>query len=439
MSASQDHAGGRDADQPVVAGRIVDYRPRFVDAELADRLRATGAVLVEGPRGCGKTQTSLRAARSAVRLDRDRAARAIGELDPALLLVGEHPRLIDEWQLVPDVWNEVRGDVDDHPGEPGRYILAGSSVPADDATRHTGSLRFTRLRMRPMALAESGHSSAAVSMRSLFEGQPPHAPDPGLDLHDIVARIVIGGWPALTRLDPAAALTATQGYLDETRRVDLARLDGPRRDPENVARVLRSLGRNLATEASARSIARDIGGAEGPIDYHTVLDYLAALARLFIIEDLPAWAPALRSRARLRSAPKHHFVDPSLAAAAIDAGPERLLRDPGTLGYLFESLVVRDLRVYAQTIGASVFHLRQSTGAEVDAIVQRRDGTWAGIEVKLGQGDIDAGAHQLRAAVDSVDQARHGPPAFLAVITGWGYAYQRPDGVLVVPIGALTA
>lgn len=438
MSASSGDPAGR-GPEPLLAGRIIDYRPRFADLELADRLRATGAVLVEGARGCGKTQTSLRAARSAVRLDRDRAARAMGALDPGLLLVGEHPRLIDEWQLVPDVWNEVRADVDDHPGEPGRFILAGSSVPADDATRHTGSLRFTRLRMRPMSLAESGHSSATVSLQALFEGQAPHAPDPGLDLRDIVERITIGGWPALVRLDPAAALTATQGYLDETRRVDLARLEGPRRDPENVARVLRSLARNVATEASARSIARDIGGVEGPIDYHTVLEYLAALARLFIIEDLPAWAPALRSSTQLRSAPKHHFVDPSLAAAAIDAGPERLLRDPNTLGYLFESLVIRDLRVYGQAAGASVFHLRDSSGAEVDAIVQRRDGTWAGIEVKLGQGDIDAGARQLRAVADRVDQTRHGPPAFLAVITGWGYAYRRADDVLVVPIGTLTA
>lgn len=420
-------------------GRIHDYIPRLADAELASRLRATGAVLVEGPRGCGKTQTALQAAKSAVRLDRDRSARRAGELDPALLLDGERPRLIDEWQLVKDVWNEIRGDVDDHPEETGRYILAGSAVPADDETRHTGSLRITRLRMRPMSLAESGHSSGAVSLAALFAGGEVAATDPGLDIRDIIERIVIGGWPALLRRDPADAIIATQGYLDETCRVDLGRLEGPRHDPESVARVLRSLARNTATEVSANTIAADVGGAEASIDYHTVIDYIKALTRLFIVEDLPAWSPALRSRGVLRSSVTRHFVDPSLAAAALGAGVERLLGDPETLGFLFESLVIRDLRIYAQAIGAMVSHYREAKGVEADAILVMRDGRWAALEVKLGQSEIDKGAGSLLRVVDHVDPGLHGKPSFVAVVTGWGYAYRRSDGVFVIPIGALAS
>jgi hypothetical protein len=420
-------------------GRIPDYIPRLADAELASRLRATGAVLVEGPRGCGKTQTALQAAKSAVRLDRDLTARRAGELNPNLLLVGKRPRLIDEWQLVKDVWNEVRGDVDDHPEETGRYILAGSAVPADDATRHTGSLRITRLRMRPMSLHESGHSSGAVSLAALFAGGEASAADSGLRLHDIVERIVIGGWPALLRRDPADAVVATRGYLDETCRVDLGRLEGPSHDPENVARVLRSLARNTATEVSARTIAADVGGSEASIDYHTVIDYIKALTRLFIVEDLPAWSPKLRSRGTLRSSATRHFVDPSLAAAALGAGVEPLLGDPETLGFLFESLVIRDLRIYAQAVDATVSHYREAGGVEADAILEMRDGRWAAVEVKLGLSDIDKGAASLLRVVDHVDLGRHGKPSFVAVITGWGYAYRRSDGVFVIPIGALAA
>lgn len=420
-------------------GGVSDYIPRLVDAELSARLRATGAVLIEGPRGCGKTETGLRAARSVVRLDRDEAARAAGLLDPALLLEGELPRLIDEWQLVPRVWNHVRSDVDDHPADPGRFILAGSVVPIDDATRHSGSLRFTRLRMRPMSLSESGHSNGAVSLRAWWDGEPPRAGDPGLKIHGLAERIAVGGWPALVHRSVEESLVALRGYLDETRRADLARVDGVRRDPVNVERVLRSLARNVATAASARSIAADVGGADGPIDYHTVIDYASALTRLFVIEDLPAWSPSIRSRSVLRVAPTRHFVDPSLAVAALGLNPERLLRDVETMGLLFESLVVRDLRIYTQSMDADVFHYRESGGLEADAIVQQRDGSWGAFEVKLGPGAVDAAAASLLRVAQRIDTARHGAPACLGVITGWGYAYRRPDGVDVVPIGALTA
>jgi len=421
----------RDSERPVA------YRPRVVDAELAARLGATGAVLIEGPRGCGKTETARHVARSEVRLDVDDDARAAGLVAPAVLLAGDRPRLIDEWQLVPAVWNHVRREVDDHPGQTGQFILTGSAVPVDDATRHSGGLRFTRLRMRPMTLAETGHSTGDVSLGALLAGEEPRARDPGLTIADLAERIAVGGWPGLLERTPDQALVALRGYLDETRRVDLARLDGARRDPENVARVLRSLARNTATAASARSIAADVGGSEGPIDHHTVLDYIAALTRLFVVEDLPAWSPALRSRSILRTSVTRHFVDPSLAVAALDASPQRLVRDVETLGLLFESLVVRDLRTHAQALDATVFHYRDNNGLEADAVVQRRDGSWAAFEVKLGQAAIDGAAANLRRLADRVDSDRHGAPVALAVITGWGYGYRRPDGVAVIPIGAL--
>ena len=288
-----------------------------------------------------------------------------------------------------------------------------------------------------MSLAEAGYSTGDVSLRGLVSGAEPRAAEPGLTIRDVAERIVVGGWPGLQGRTVDGAQTALRGYLDETRRIDLARADGITRDPENVGRVLRSLARHTATAASARSIAADVGGAEGPIDHHTVLGYLAALARVFVAEDLTAWAPALRSRSILRSAPTRHFVDPSLAVAALGADPDRLLADVETLGLLFESLVVRDLRIYAQAFDAQVFHYRDSTDLEADAIVERRDGTWAAFEIKLGPGAVDTAAGTLLRVADRVDQARHGRPAVLGVITGWGYGYRRADGVVVIPIGAL--
>lgn len=422
---------------PQIAGRITAYRPRVADQELALRLRATGAVLIEGARACGKTQTALQQAASAVRLDIDLAARGAALLDPSLLLDGERPRVIDEWQLVPEVWNQVRGWVNDHPDQPGAFVLTGSALPADDATRNVGALRFSRLRMRPMSLYESGHSTGAASLRALFAGEAAQAAAPAFDIRALATCITIGGWPALIGRSAEAAQLALRGYLDDTARVDLQRADGTARDPENVARVLRSLARHTSTEGSARSLAADIGGEDGPIKSETVLGYLRALARVFVVEDQPAWSPSLRSRSVLRSAPKRHFVDPSLAAAALRATSARLLQDPEMLGQLFESLVVRDLRIYAGPLDGAVHHYRDNTGLEVDAIAELGDGHWAAFEVKLGQSEIDAAAATLLRFLERIDTTRHGPPSFLAVITGWGYAYRRPDGVNVIPIAAL--
>lgn len=414
------------------------YRARFADSELASLLGAAGAVLVEGPRGCGKTETARQAAHSEVRLDVDDRARQAGVIEPGILLDGEKPRLLDEWQLVPQLWNQVRRDVDDHPDRLGRYILTGSAVPSDDVTRHSGALRILRLRMRPMSLAETGHSTGAVSLAGLLAGERATATDPGLTIREITERITIGGWPRLLESTPDEARRVLRAYLNDTARIDLLRADGARRDPVNVSRVIRSIARHVGTPASIQTIATDMA-ADRAGDRHTVVEYLDALARVFVLEDLPAWSPALRSRSSLRASPVHHFVDPSLAAAALNASPDRLLRDPETLGFLFESLVVRDLRIYGQTMEASTFHYRDNTGLEADAILELPDGTWAAFEAKLGHGAMDSAAANLLRLADRVDTSRHGPPAALAVITGWGYAYSRPDGVAVIPIGALAA
>ncbi len=416
---------------------MLAYRPRVADLDLDRLLQATGAVVIEGPRGCGKTETARRAARSEVLLDVDDEARAAGLLDPDLILAGARPRLLDEWQLVPAIWNRVRRAVDAQPDLPGQFLLTGSAVPSDDVTRHTGALRFSRLRMRPMSLFEFGRSTGEVSLARLLAGERITAPDPGLRIADIAELVAVGGWPGLLNRPLEAAQDALRGYLAEASLVDIGQIDGVRRHPENVARVLRSLARHVATQASTSAIAADVGGAEGPIDRHTVAGYVGALARLMIVEDLPAWAPALRSRAALRGASTRYFVDPSMAVAALGATPERLLRDVRTLGLLFENLVVRDLRVYAQPLGADTFHYRDSDDAEADVIVGMRDGGWVAFEIKLGSGAVDEAAASLLRVRARVDPERHGEPRALVVVTGWGYAYRRPDGVTVVPIGTL--
>lgn len=417
--------------------RLADYRPRVADAELASLLAAGGAVLVEGPRACGKTATARFAASSEVRLDTNVRARAVGLLDAALLLDGDRPRLIDEWQFVPEVWNQVRRAVDESGGQAGSFILTGSAVPADDATRHSGAGRILRLRMRPMSLAESGYSSGDISLARLFAGERARAAESRLTVQDIANLVSVGGWPGLQSRTVGDSLAALRGYLADTARADLPRVDGVQREPERIKRVMHSLARYTATQVSARAIAADVGGSDEPIKHQTVLDYIDALSRVFVVEDLPAWSPALRSKSRLREAPKRHFVDPSLAVAALGARPERLVREVDTLGLLFESLVVRDLRIYAQAMDADVFHYHDNTGLEADAVVQCRDGRWGAFEVKLGLSAIDDAADTLLRLAARVDVDRHGAPAVLAVITGWGYGYRRPDGVSVIPIGAL--
>ena len=405
------------------------YRARIADHELRQRLGAAGALVIEGPKACGKTATARQAAASEVLLDVDARARRAITVDPALVLEGAAPRLLDEWQTAPAVWNHVRRAVDDR-ARPGQFILTGSAVPADDVTRHTGAGRLTRLRLRPMSLFETGRSSGAVSLRDLLAGGAPRSTEADLSVRDLAEQVCVGGWPGNLQRSTNQALQANRAYLDEIRRVDVSRVDGTQRDPAKVGDFLRSFARNVATYAAASTMAADLNS-------HTADAYLTALERLMIVEDQPAWTPHLRSRSRLRGAVKRHFVDPSLAVAALRADPDRLLQDLAWLGFLFESLVIRDLRVYAGSSDAEVLQYRDNTGLEVDAVVQAADGAWAALEVKLGAGMIDAAAAALLRFAGRVDPARSGAPAALAVIVPGGYGYLRDDGVGVIPLAAL--
>jgi len=418
------------------------YRPRIIDAELTASLRAAGAVLIEGPRACGKTETARQAARSEVLLDLDEQAQALAAIDPGLLLEGDTPRLIDEWQIVGSIWDHVRRAVDarraaDPVTGVGQFILTGSAVPADDLTRHVGSGRFVRLRMRPMTLAEAGHSTGSVSLASVLNGADVRATDPGLGFDRLLELLCIGGWPGTLDASADDAQRVLRGYLSDVARVDARRVDGARRNPRLVDRLLRSLARNVATATPAANLRRDVNGDQGTHKDETITAYLDALARLMVIEDLPAWAPSIRSRTRLRVTAVRHFVDPSLAIAAVRANPARLRRDLGWTGLLFENLVIRDIRVFAEAHGGQVFSYRDESGLEADAVVETSDGRWAAFEVKIGPAKIEDAAQNLLRLKDRVDTAVAGEPVALVVVTGSGYGYTRPDGVSVIPIGAL--
>ena len=393
------------------------YRPRIVDGELRACLASAGAVVIEGPKACGKTRLAQQLAASTVLLDVDTAARQALAVDPALVLAGPRPRLLDEWQVEPALWNQVRRAVDAVEA-PGQFLLTGSAVPADDAERHTGAGRFSFLRLRPMSLVESGAGQGSVSLAALLAGEPPSCADPGLAVADLAELVCRGGWPAQLERPLAAASRAARDYLE-------------------LGALLRSLGRNVATEVSLATLAADAGGADGPLDPRTVADHLQALERLMVLDNQPAWRPHLRSKAALRQASRRHFCDPSLAVAALGGSPDRLLKDLEWLGLLFESLVIRDLRVLAQALEGELFHYRDDYGIEVDAIVQLRDGRWGAIEIKLGPGQVEAAAAGLLRFRQQIDTSRTGEPAFLAVVCGSGYGYRRADGIAVVPVGAL--
>ncbi len=412
------------------------YHPRIVDTELSERLASRGGVVIEGPKACGKTSTAMQRAASFVRLDVDASARLAAETDAQLVLDGAAPRLIDEWQAVPALWNHVRRAIDDR-GLPGQFILTGSAVPADDVTRHTGAGRLARLRMRTMSLFESGHSTGDVSLKGLLDGAPARSSEVRMTIPELANRIAGGGWPAHVGLPDAEAVRSATDHLIEVERFEAPGLGDAESDPVRVGRLLRALARHTATPAPVAALARDAGGGDGPLAWPTVDRYLSILERLMIVEDQPAWAPHLRSRSIARQTPKRHFVDPSLAAAALGASPARMLRDLELMGFLFESLVVRDLRIYAQPFGGRVLHYRDNTGLEVDAVVEAPDGSWGAFEVKLGMTRIDEAAAALLKFAARVDDSRAGPSRCLAVIVPSGFGYARPDGVSVVPIAAL--
>ena len=413
------------------------YLPRIVDAELADRLAATGAVVVEGPKACGKTATAESVAASAVFLDVDDAARAMVDLDPAAVLAGETPRLVDEWQTEPAIWNHIRRAVDRR-SVPGQFILTGSAVPADDVTRHTGAGRLTRLRMRPMSLFETGRSTGEMSLAGLLAGSPQRSARSHIAVQELTELVCAGGWPGNQSRSLAQAVRANRDYLSEVQRVEVQRLEDKRRDPVKVGRLLRSLARNIATPATVATLARDVRGTGPSFKASTAAEYMEALERLMIVEDQPAWSPHLRSRTTLRTTPVRHFADPSLAAAALRATPRRLRDDLEALGLLFESMVIRDLRVYAQAADAQVFHYREKDGLEVDAIVEDAEGRWAAFEVKMGARRVKEGMANLEKVADRMKASSgYDEPGALAVVVPSGFGAVPQGRVGVVPLGVL--
>jgi predicted AAA+ superfamily ATPase len=416
-----------------------DYISRICDRELHDALNTTGAVLVEGPKWCGKTSTCEHAAQSVIYLqdpDHTESYLNLAETTPSWLLRGEIPRLIDEWQMAPVLWDAVRFEVDRR-GEPGQFILTGSAVPPQNATAHTGIGRITRMRMRPMSLFESDESNGTVSLSALFNGTQGPAEPTSTTVERLAFALCRGGWPATLSRPEKAALRLPQNYLEMVIHEDISEVDGVDKDPARVRVLLQSLARNVATLASHQTIVDDVSANQKSLSEKTVASYMNALRRIFVLEDLPAWAPALRSKTAIRTADKRLFVDPSLAAAALRLRPESLMLDFNTFGLLFENLCARDLRVYAQANDGDVFHYRDKNNLEADLIVQLRNGQWAAIEVKMGHRELDTAAQHLLKLQSKVDEGRMGAPAFLMILTATSIPYQRPDGVWVVPLACL--
>ena len=415
------------------------YLSRIADKLLDTALQASGAVLIEGPKWCGKTRTAKeRAVSSLFMQDPDYTTAYLKAADakPSLLLRGETPRLIDEWQLAPMLWDAVRFAVDER-GVAGQFILTGSAVPMDNAMRHTGTGRISRMLMRPMSLYESLESSGDVSLKALFDENSDATGVSTLTIERLAFALARGGWPAFVGESDNIALRRVYDYVDAVINIDVSRVDEVEKNPARVRALMRSLARNISTAANLATIRNDIVGNEEAISDKTMASYLNALRRIFVIEDLPAWSPALRSKTALRTSAKRHFVDPSIATAVLRATPDRLLGDFNTFGFLFESLCIRDLRVYAQALDGEVFHYRDKSGLEADAIVHLKDGRWGAVEIKMGAKEIEDAAKNLKTLRAKIDLDKMREPSFLMVLTGTEFAYRREDGVQIVPIGCL--
>ncbi len=419
------------------------YKPRIADDLLRRKLAGKGAVLVQGPKWCGKTTTAKQVAGSVLDLGKTgilNNARLALQIRPADLLKGETPRLIDEWQSIPELWDMIRSEVDDR-NEFGQFILTGSSVPVKEGVRrHSGTGRYGWIDMRPMSLWESGESIGTVSLGDLFDGKEPPTSENPLSLEEIAFLICRGGWPQATFLSGDIALDQARDYFEAIYKVDIHRVDDVKRSAERARLLMRSYARNVGAATSFSKISADIKDNDNSgISYETVSDYVDVLKKLFVLEDMPAWNPNLRSKAAIQSSETRYFVDPSIAAAALAIAPGDLLNDLHTFGLYFESLAVRDLRVYADALIGEVLHYRDSAGLECDAVIHLRDGRYALAEIKLGGSDnIEKAAASLKELSCRIDSDKMNAPSFLMVLTGVGqYAYKRKDGVYVTPIGCL--
>ena len=420
-----------------------EYRSRIVDTILQDKLEAKGAVLIEGPKWCGKTTTAAQKAASILHMDNPSEKEqnlSLAKVNPQRLLKGDTPRLIDEWQLAPTLWDTIRYEVDQR-AKMGQFILTGSAVPPDTKEiTHSGTGRFSWLMMRPMSLFESGESSGEVSLRELFIGNLDVDGENQNDIEKLAFLICRGGWPGAIDLKEKAALQQAFDYYDGVVKSDINRADGNNKNEERVKRIMRSFARNQGSQVANTVIAGDILANDSTsINEDTVHTYIDALKKIFVIEDMSAWNPNLRSKSAIRTSDTRYYVDPSIAVASLGVGPDDLINDLNTYGLFFETLCVRDLRVFAESLDGSVYHYRDNTGLECDAVIHLRNGKYGLIEIKLG-GDslINEGAQNLKKLAGKIDTTKMKNPSFLMVLTGVGqYAYKREDGVLVVPSGCL--
>ena len=420
-----------------------DYKNRIVDDILEKKLKGKGAVLIQGPKWCGKTTTAEQISKSILYMaksDEKEQNLTMAEINPSLLLQGEVPRLIDEWQIAPKLWDAIRYEID-HRNAEGQFILTGSSVPAkmDDVT-HSGTGRFAWLLMRPMSLYESGESTGQVSLIDLFDGTKKIEGINNIDLEKMAYLVCRGGWPRASFMEEEIALEQAYDYYDAVVNRDISEADGISRNPERVKNLMRSYARNMGTQASNDTLRSDmIANDSTSLDTDTVLSYVNALKKIFVVEESPAWNPNLRSKTAIRTSDTRYFIDPSIAVASLGIGPKDLINDLNTFGLLFETLCIRDLRVYAESIKGKVYHYRDANDLECDAVIHLRDGSYGLIEIKLG-GDslINEGADTLKKLESRIDITKMKNPSFLLVLTATGkYAYRREDGVYVVPIGCL--
>ena len=422
---------------------MAKYKQRIADRILERKVLGKGAVLIEGPKWCGKTTTAKQLAKSVLDLGDSavlKQSSGLIEISPKTLLDGDTPRLIDEWQALPPIWDSIRSEVDRR-GEPSQFILTGSSVlPEADETVHSGTGRFATIKMRPMSLYESGESTGTVSLKNLFEGKSIEVQQNELDVEEIAFLTCRGGWPWATIISRKVALDQAFDYVDSVIQRDIQRVDKVKRSAERSKLLLRSYARNISQQVSYGTIKKDmLSNDASTLDEDTVADYIKALKKLFVIEDLAAWNPNIRSKAAIRTSDTRHFVDPSIGTAILGLGPKDLINDLKSFGFFFEDMVVRDLRVYAEALDGELYHYRDSSGLECDTVLHRRNGSYALMEVKLGGGqNIEDGAKSMLALAENIDTGKMPAPSFMAVIVGVGqYAFQRKDGVYVIPIGCL--
>ncbi len=419
------------------------YLPRIADQILAFRLRSKGGVLIEGPKWCGKTSTALQTAASVLDLANPSTlaeSKAMAQINPTLLLNGETPRLVDEWQEIPQLWDAGRSLIDRRQSV-GQLIFTGSAVPADRSEiLHSGTGRFSRMTMRTMSLFESGESTGEISLKALFDGEKSMVGTNNIDLEGIAYLICRGGWPmASVMTDREAALRQAIDYYDAVVNFDIGRVDGSRRSPLTARRLMRSYSRHIGLQSALTTIRDDMGSNGEPLDISTVTSYLEALRHIFVIEEMEAWNPNLRSKTAIRTTPTRYFTDPSIGCAALGCGPGDLINDLKAMGMLFENLCVRDLRIYADALDGQVYHYHDANGLECDSVVHLRNGRYGLVEIKLGGQDaIEAGAVSLGKLASKIDTTLMPEPSFKMVLTAVGnYAYCRPDGVWVVPVGCL--